>query len=742
MPTSSTHVGGSVSRSVSRAWITAILTCLIVSTALHPISNDDFWWQLSRGRAVLKGATSPSGQLLAGDRLAEADWLGGVPFYLLYQVGGFSALMLSKLAISIGLAIWCCRQTEALSPVARQLSTIAIVLVASVACEPSPILWDIWGLILSSALVQRLDSSGRPWFTRLQLGLLACTWANLAPGCVLILLPLVTAALHEPVTNAKSDSRRWPRGLWWEFVFVLAGLCLTPRGLFTISDSVRQLVPLIVASPAILNDSPWLPLWLGPVDGVAIGWLILSLMVVVSVVRRKPIRYGNWVLVALVISLGTWFRPNAPVLAIWLVQWLANSANCVSSTNLASPRKLVQWSIAGASLLLAAASCLGLSPLMPSRLGWGLGRQLEHRLFAESLQPAVAGRASRNDPNESAHCMDIRSAGMLAWQGAGQDWRPSVGRFGGVGRPAPNTGHPRPYLVLQRALVNGQLREEVLLNLELQTGWLKQHRRSDGTDGGWWLTLRGRQAGVLVTSADNVRLIESLQPTIWKPLTIDSPVIPFALAGDPRYQPRILEVASQLDFVDRGSWTYQPESASGSDILFDLTGWLTGWADPDSILRQSSVLRAMNQPLAAMRVLHPLLPISPVFRKARGELIACQLELARREFLTCGEIGEFRRQVLARLGAVPSFAAATQTPMSEPPAIPPQAIDLYLSGKPHAAAEILQKQSPAALSARAMLEWEAGRLDEAVAAWTRLQQQFPDSRFALAGRYALEMASY
>lgn len=709
-----------MSRPVSRAWITGILACLIVSTALHPISNDDFWWQLSRGRAVLNGATSPSGQLLAGDKLAEADWLGGVPFYFLYQAGGFSALMLSKLAISIGLAIWCWRVTAALNSVVRQLSTIAIVLVATVVSEPSPILWDVLGLILSSALVQRLDSSGRPWFTRLQLGLLACTWANLAPGCVLILLPLVTVALREPGANAKSNSPAGPRELWWGFVFVLVGLCLTPRGIHTIGDSVRQLAPLIVAAPAILNESPWHPLWLGPVDGVAMGWLILSLMVVVTVTRRTPARYGDSMLVALVISLGTWFRPSTPVLAIWLVHWLANSVTCATS-NLVLPRKGVQRAIAGLSLLFAAASCLGLSPLTQTRLGWGLGRQLEHRLFAEALRPAVAARVPRSNPNESAHCMDIRSAGMLAWLGA---------------------GYPRPYLVLQRALVNGQLRAEVLLNLELQTGWLKQHRRSDGTDGGWWLTLRGRHAGVLVALAENVRLIESLQPTIWKPLTLDSPVIPFALAGDPRYQPRILEVASQLDFVDRGSWTYQPESPSGSDVLFDLTGWQTGWPDPDSILRQSSVLRAMNQPLAAMRVLHPLLPISPVSRRARRELTACQLDLARREFLTCGEIGPFRRLVLARLRTVPSFAAATQTQISEPPAIPPYAIDLYLSGNPHAAAGIVLNQLPAALSARAMLEWEAGRLDDAIAAWTSLQQQFPDSRFALAGRYALETASY
>ncbi|MBS0206894.1 MAG: hypothetical protein JSS49_28805 [Planctomycetes bacterium] len=701
-----------------------VLACLVMSTALHPISTDDFWWQLSRGRAVLNGAMSPSASRLAGDRLAEADWLGGVPFAVAYQFMGLWALMLLKFAVVVLIANWCWRQTKPLSPAVRQLSTIAMILVATVCSDPSPVVWDILGLILAFALAQRLDASGLRWKNCLQLGLLACAWANLAPGCLLVLWPLALTASRQRESTADSQSRDRSHGLWWGLACAIAGLCLTPRGAFTITDSLRQLVPLVVATPTILNQTPWRPLWLGPIDALTIGWLILSLLAIGSIVRTRRIRSGDWLPLVLVISLGTWFRPNTAVMSVCLVQWLANPAIRTPPAIHAQPLKIVQWGIAGLFVLFATASCLGVSPLFETRAGWGLGRRLEYRLFAKSVLPAISPRTSAGEkPIESAHCMDVSSAGMLAWLGA---------------------GHPRPYLVPQRALVNGQLRSEVLLNEELQSGWLKQHRRSDGTDGGWWLTLRSRNTGMLVTSADNGRLIKSLQPTIWKPLSIDTPVIPFALAGDPRFQPRIVDVAAQLNFVDRGAWTFQPEPAAGNDQVVDIIGWLTGSPDPDSILRQSSVLRAMNQPLAAARVLHPLLPIHLLSGRGSHELAACQLELAHREFLTCGVVGEFRTQVLTRLGSASSpqaFRVANPNPPPEPESIPPKAIDLYLSGHPQAAADELP-QTAAELSARAMLEWEAGRLDEVTETWAKLLQLFPDSRYSLSGRLALDAASY
>jgi hypothetical protein len=304
----------------------------------------------------------------------------------------------------------------------------------------------------------------------------------------------------------------------------------------------------------------------------------------------------------------------------------------------------------------------------------------------------------------------------------------------------------KPFLVPQRALLLGRLSEEVSLNSELATGWLKQHRRADGTAGGWWLRVRARNTLLLLTTAERTTLIHSLEPTIWKPLSLDSPVIAYALAGHPRFTSRIREVQSQRDFVDRGTWTFQPEPAQGNDELFDCVGWLTGWPDPEPILRQAAVLRAMNLPLAAMRVLRPVLPARSFHSRTHREFVACQVELAEREFLSIGQVSDFRRLVLEALGATPAIqrlSASDETQsVSRAGALWRNAVSLYLNGQPLAAAGLLVADDPAMMSARAMLEWEAGRPTEALEVWIALNRQFPDSRYGLASRYVLESGNY
>ncbi len=729
-------VGSAVPALSERRWTAFVLTGLVLSAALHPVSADDFWWQLSRGRAVANGELAPSRSLLAGDLLAEADWLGGLPFFTLYELGGLFALMLLKLAVVSGLVAWSRRTGATLGCAARWLVTVGLTLVAVQACEPTPALWDVLCLLIASGLVERM----RRRFTVGRLigfGGLACAWANLAPGCLLIVLPLAEHSLRPATTDAPKITARAMASL---LGMALLGLSLTPRGVFTIWDSARQLVPLLVESPEILRESPWHPLWSGNVDSLMIGWLMLMLMAVVVLIRMRrdrlntcpatPHPLSNGLLLAGVVSLGWWSRPNAVVLSVWLVQWIAaNTVSGIPANGFSSRTvgRMFARLVPCACLLMAVGLSLGVPALTESRLGWGLHRRLEDRLLEGSLGPASSKPASVPDSSrqETAHCTDVRAAGMLAWL------RPS---------------HSKPFLVSQRALLNGRLREEVLLNRELETGWLKQHRRADGTAGGWWLTLRARHTSLLVCSAERTRLIQSLQPTIWKPLSIDSPVIPCALAGDPRFAPRIAEVRLQQQLVDRGAWVFQPEPVAGNDRIVDLIGWATGQPDPEPILRQSAVLRAMNLPLAAARVLRPLLPVDTFSEQVRREWVASQRELAHREFLTTGQVGEFRHRVLDALG-VSLRQSATSTAEKSAAAVEAvlnwsPAVSLYLAGNPHAAAELLKHGSAAMMSASAMLEWEAGRPDEANAIWHALRQKFPRSRYSLASRQALEAGDY
>jgi hypothetical protein len=443
-----------------------------------------------------------------------------------------------------------------------------------------------------------------------------------------------------------------------------------------------------------------------------------------------------------VVSLGCWTGSNLPMASVFLFRWTAlrvanlAAASCdtlgVTRNSLQQTLKhTARWIVPTLCLTLTIAISWDVFPQLESRLGWGLNRRLDDRLLNLSLEHA---HSSGVVSGETAHCTDVRAAGMLAWSG----------------RPI------KPYLVPQRALVNGRLRDEVLLNRELEIGWLKQHRRSDGTDGGWWLPLRTRRTALLLSSAERTTLIQNLRPTIWKPLSVDSAVIAYALAGDPRFVGRISEVRSQQELIDRGEWSFQPETPSGNDMLFDVVGWSTGMPDTSSILRQSAVLRAMNLPLAATRVMRPLLPPPDFDGRVRRDFVACQLDLARREYLTIGQVGEFRHRALKALGAesaVADFLPSAFPSSTFPPsatagssnvdeAIWSAAIASYLSGAPHEAARALGRNRPEAAAAAAMLEWEAGRLDEAREAWTGLIQSHPSSRYSTAASYALASGEY
>ena len=133
-------------------WVQAVVPIVVVLVlAVRPISNADFWWQLSRGRAVLEGQLSPSRFLLAGDSLAEADWLGGVPFYVVFALTGFFGLMLLKTTVITSVAVWCWRRASGVPKSLRLLLITSLAVSIADVCEPTSGMWDLLLLLISSA---------------------------------------------------------------------------------------------------------------------------------------------------------------------------------------------------------------------------------------------------------------------------------------------------------------------------------------------------------------------------------------------------------------------------------------------------------------------------------------------------------------------------------------------------------------------------------------------------------------
>ncbi|MFM7041594.1 MAG: hypothetical protein ACKO35_05345, partial [Planctomycetaceae bacterium] len=120
------------------------MVALSVVLILQPIDGDSVWWDAARGRALVAGAVAPSAAIQAGDPCGEADWLGGLAWYLLVSAGGPTALMLARVVgVACGLAacLWLCRRCH--DQVSCSAATAAALVAASPGFDPTSLWWDV-----------------------------------------------------------------------------------------------------------------------------------------------------------------------------------------------------------------------------------------------------------------------------------------------------------------------------------------------------------------------------------------------------------------------------------------------------------------------------------------------------------------------------------------------------------------------------------------------------------------------
>lgn len=672
------------------------LVALAVVLALQQVQADAFWWDLARGRAVLTGAVAPSRALSAADPGAEADWLGGAAWHVVEHYGGVTGLMLVRLA-GIALVLWmCARRSAARGPGDRWRDTAAtgaaLVAVAP-ALDPTGGWWDVvLGWLAMTHGTRPPTTAGGP----LAIGTLAVAWANLGPRSLLVL-------------GAAGRHGRWG------VAAACVGLCLTPRGIFGVLDSARILAP--PASVAWFEHAS--PTWLAgyaiagtaPVAIQAAAWVAL---VGLAVVGRQEPRAGRGRSPTL-IALHALLMANPASLPA-LVPWLwslavpplpADPPDRDPTAALATTAASRPWPQRGVAVTLACvalAAASGPWPGIPWRLGWGLAPRLEPRQLVGPLE-AVG-------PEGTAFAFDARAAGMAAW---------TLPRG------------PRPWLVPQRAILSGRFVAEARLAADLRTGRDMQHRTADGTAGGWWVPLTGRRTRLLFVPDDDTATIRRLEPGIFKPLVIDAPIVPYALAGDPELSPAILRGLADRQVVERGAWAYTLPRSLQTDRSLDLWGLLSGRPDPRPLLRQADVLLAMRLPLAALKILLPLHASGTA--DSTGRIAAATLDVAEQERLALGAPTAFRAAVLARLGA----RSAAGSPLAERLArratdVDSQApiVTAYLAGGAAAAFDAVTRAGGGDPWIRAMLAVEAGMPDRAAEALDELRQAGDPVRSAAA----------
>lgn len=692
----------------SLVWI--VLAALLTST--HPISSDNVWWDLARGRAVCHGEFQPSRSLLGQSTPAESDWFAGVPGFLVYSIAGGSGLMLWKLGCSFAIAVMLIRSVP--RPTAGAWCVVLLLLMAlNDAWDDPSLMMDVIFVVALQRIVSRWTT--RPlWTVMVGLVLVFVVWANVGERIVLGLLALVislTPSLCNPLQRSRSAT-----------VILLAILAAVanPRGWWIFRDSCVLTWPHLSESMPILKLAGWQTL-IGtqPVPST-VAFIVLGIVGFVGLCLASASRTEviGCVLVTLSAVVCT---TNVPFAAAWMTCAVLPLTQRISSTwfsrvvPLSMRQKLPGFCLTACfffapCFFFALSAGSGWWPGSVQRFGWGIHPRLEIRLCEEALQGI--------DITGEVWCSDIRAAGMIAWL-----------------RP----GMLQPQVPPKIALLQGRLRERMLLLQDLRNSRRAWHRREDGSTGGWWIPLMTRNTRLLMVSGNDQELIRALEPTIWRPLSLDSPVVPFGMAGDPAVNERIIEILQQKDFVDLGAWTYSVPLSGGNDQWLDLWGTATGQADQTSAVQQAGVFRAMNMPIAALRVLIPLLSQSGRHPEADAELAKCQFQLAYDEQQLLSRPSQWRQLICDNVHRPQGFSNwEMETTEPNPNAAQLQrAAGFYVQGGLEEAIRLLTAEDPDVQYARACLLLEAGKPAECADVLTRLLQTFPDSPLTIVSQDVL-----
>lgn len=678
-------------------WLLTITVILVV----RPIETSDLWWSLARGREVFREATlAPSSQLLELDEAREADWLGGLPFYTLWSLGGVHALASIPLIAGLALAwsVWKQHSSDRPHLFLFLIFPLAVIVMRD-GLQPSPVLYDLIGLLILGRWLVSSDSHPPSPF---KIFLLFLLWSNLGPEPlwgVLLLVAVAPASVLSPKLLLAA---------------ILGGIC-NPRGIFVWWDSAILTAPLAFLDPANFHEIHWKGLFLAPRwDSASVAFLTLWGAWVVHRVREKSgwEHLPRWSIPLLGAILS---RANLPLCGMWILLDLLIAPGARSQPE-SKPKWLVPAYIGMFCLVLVDAAGLGMRP--SARLSWGISSANDIRLIdldplRDRPQPYVGWAA------------DSRSAGMIAWL----------------------EGNVRLLDHPQRALLGGRWSEHSELMDDLITSHRARFRRDDGSWGGWVSQVAEWNVEVLMVPAENRELHRALVATPWQPIDLDAPSVPYVSADDLSFASVVLASIGQQHFVETGAWQPTVDVYASHGWRFDPIEAVGLGPDPGAAIRQSRFFRALNIPMASLRALFPMRQLS-TDRALKEEFWACQSELAYQEWVTFGQSSRFRTFLL-EFHPNRSVRSNESHPWEtlDRPLTPEESeswnrcAELYLSADLSAAAEALPRDRSDERYARAMIRLEAGETDRAIAELKPILTEGDDEGTTIAARYWLEQIS-
>tara|TARA_R110002073_G_scaffold43606_1_gene121562 strand:+ start:20504 stop:22825 length:2322 start_codon:yes stop_codon:yes gene_type:complete len=634
------------------------IVCVAVVMAFQPYSADDFWWQLSRGREVASGSITPSRSLLTLETMAEADWLGGLPIFAIdHFLGGHGLMLCRVLFVAAGLA-WMLAPRKSkgfVRPSVWFVVTLAMIALAR-RFEFTPAMVDCIAIVVLVGLMYRTsdetDSASsdrrKPTVAMLTAAGLFLVWSNMSPAILAGLIGWITFSIAASLVADPGHRTNWILA-----ILMLAGGSINPRGIFAWTDSLASIVPIWRNPAALFSGTPWQPLLEGLADPAAILFLLLSLIwVVTQTVRRRRMPRGLFCF-AWIQWLAWSSSHNVSLATTWLaadmlMSWHRQGQYRISNLGLSRSHR-IGFLATGVGIAVV----LSLSGLV-STMGWGIDASLDNRMLRMTLQ--------QTRPYGTAFADDTRSGGMLAWE------IPQLRELS----DASDTAALRLQDVALRAVIAGRFAEHRRVIDDLRQQRLMSYWLSDGSQGGYWLPLERRETTLLVISNRDTELIGGLEPSIWKPLSLDSPVIPYAAAGDEHYARQMVETLTNREIVEFQNWQYSFPTSTGTLFDRDRWGFTPVIVDAEHAYRQAEVFRGMGLRYAALRVLFVGRDAFPESVPLACAMKRCQTELANAEIVAAGAPSWFRyfaaTELLASDDCAPSFAldVAAENPSVSP----------------------------------------------------------------------------
>ncbi len=677
--------------SFSRCLGVAILIGII--TTFFPVRSEHLWLDIAQGRTTCSSIAK--GKLIDHRHCVESNGLGTIPTFVAYSMASGSGLMILKFSLAIGCGL------ALLKSAAKPHSGHFLIILLMLMCLRDA--WDVSSLAIEipcGLMIRHILnrwSVKTKWIDIVTLAFVCILWANTGDRVLLglsLLVIHIIPLLHDPSTRTSALAAA---------CITPAAICLNPRGSMIYCDSFYLTWPKLFATELTLNAAGWNSFRSVMLDSTGIAFTIIVLIAAGHFCLAKSGARDACCFMLVTVS-AFMTTTNMPVAAAWITGTLLYSSRVRNSGRttaesasakiartdgpipaLGLPNRLMPI-LLSACTLFALHAGTGFWPGNAQRFGWGVHPRLEIRLCELAIKGVTI--------DGPVWCSSIRAAGMIAWL-----------------RPDQSAG---PTDFLRQAFLDGKLQEWFLLRQDIANGRQAWHRRDDGSSGGWWIPIMGTNTRLLMIDTLDLGLIRSLEPTLWKPLSVDSPVIPFAIAGDTSANNRIVAVLGERDFLESGPWTYTPPSPSGDDLYWDLAGQLTERIDRSLVLQQAQVLHAMHLPAASLRILNPVLGQSVRGDSLLMEFARCQFQLAHNEQLLMGKPSLWRQIVCRNIDqpaevVSPDWLAdptATRVAMARELQT---AASLYIEGQLQAAIDVLGNEGPERQYARAWLLLESGK---------------------------------